>query len=126
MPRAALHEPGAWYSGQCVMALDGSGLEVADERANAEFFAMPSSLITRRWRKARARFPRHDCSRWWSAAPTPSPPPALRPTRTTSAGWLLTCMLRSKTPALVQQALWGLLLAHLAHFAIRRLMVEAA
>ena len=32
-------------------------------------------------------------------------------------------VLRSKTPALVQQELWGLLLAH---FAIRQLMVQAA
>jgi Insertion element 4 transposase N-terminal len=37
-PLAAPGAPGAWYRGLRVMALDGSGVEVADERANAERF----------------------------------------------------------------------------------------
>lgn len=37
-PLASEHTPGAWYRGWRVMALDGSAMEVADERANAEFF----------------------------------------------------------------------------------------
>jgi hypothetical protein len=34
---------GAWYCGRRLMALDGSCLEVADERANAEFFGYPGA-----------------------------------------------------------------------------------
>ena len=37
-PLAAIGAPGAWYRGLRVMALDGSCMEVADEKANAEFF----------------------------------------------------------------------------------------
>lgn len=42
-PLAAPEAPGAWYRGLRVMALDGSGMEVADERANAEFFGYPTA-----------------------------------------------------------------------------------
>jgi hypothetical protein len=42
-PLAAPDAPGAWYRGHRVMALDGSCMDVADERANAEFFGYPSA-----------------------------------------------------------------------------------
>ena len=42
-PLAAIGAPGAWYRGLRVMALDGSCMEVADEKANAEFFGYPSA-----------------------------------------------------------------------------------
>lgn len=42
-PIAAPGAPGAWYRGLRVMALDGSCLDVADERANAEHFGYPAS-----------------------------------------------------------------------------------
>ena len=40
---AAPAAPGAWYRGNRVMALEGSGMDVADERANAEFFGYPTA-----------------------------------------------------------------------------------
>ena len=42
-PLAAPGAPGAWYRGLRVMALDGSCMDVADERANAEFFGYPAA-----------------------------------------------------------------------------------
>jgi Insertion element 4 transposase N-terminal/Transposase DDE domain len=42
-PLAAADAPGAWYRGLRVMALDGSCMEVADERPNAEFFGYPTA-----------------------------------------------------------------------------------
>jgi len=42
-PLAPPGAPGAWYRELRVMALDGSCLEVADERANAEFFGYPAA-----------------------------------------------------------------------------------
>jgi len=42
-PLAAPGAPGAWYRGLRLMALDGSGMDVADERANAEFFGYPTA-----------------------------------------------------------------------------------
>src|SRR5881296_2497655 len=42
-PLAVEGAPGAWYNGLRVMALDGSGMDVADERANAEFFGYPKA-----------------------------------------------------------------------------------
>lgn len=42
-PLAPVGAPGAWYRGLRVMALDGSGLDVADEQANAEFFGYPTA-----------------------------------------------------------------------------------
>ena len=42
-PLAAPGAPGAWYRGLRVMALDGSGMDVADEAANAEYFGYPSA-----------------------------------------------------------------------------------
>jgi len=42
-PLAAVDAPGAWYRGLRVMALDGSCMEVADEKANAEFFGYPGT-----------------------------------------------------------------------------------
>ena len=42
-PLAAPGAPGAWYRGLRVMALDGSCMDVADERANAEFFGYPTA-----------------------------------------------------------------------------------
>jgi hypothetical protein len=42
-PVAAAGAPGAWYRGLRVMALDGSGMDGADERANAEFFGYPAA-----------------------------------------------------------------------------------
>lgn len=42
-PLAAPGAPGAWYRGWRVMALDGSGMDVADEKANAEYFGYPSA-----------------------------------------------------------------------------------
>jgi hypothetical protein len=35
---------GAWYRGRRVMAVDGSCLDVADERANAKFFGYPAAV----------------------------------------------------------------------------------
>ena len=42
-PLAAPDAPGAWYRGRRVMALDGSCMDVADEKANAEFFGYPTA-----------------------------------------------------------------------------------
>ncbi|MCC6633677.1 MAG: IS4 family transposase, partial [Gammaproteobacteria bacterium] len=42
-PLARPGAPGSWYRGLRVMALDGSGMDVADERANAEFFGYPTA-----------------------------------------------------------------------------------
>lgn len=42
-PLAGPDAPGAWYRGLRVMALDGSCMEVADERANADFFGYPTA-----------------------------------------------------------------------------------
>ena len=40
-PLAAPGAPGAWYRRLRVMALDGSGMDVADEAANAQYFGYP-------------------------------------------------------------------------------------
>ena len=40
-PLAAPGAPGAWYRELRVMALDGSGMDVADERANAAYLRLP-------------------------------------------------------------------------------------
>lgn len=42
-PIATPEAPGAWYRGRRVMALDGSCMDVADEKANAEFFGYPGA-----------------------------------------------------------------------------------
>ena len=42
-PLAPPGAPGAWYRGLRVMALDGSCMDVADERANAEYFGYPAA-----------------------------------------------------------------------------------
>ena len=42
-PLAEAGAPGAWYRGWRVMAVDGSGMDVADEAANAEYFGYPSA-----------------------------------------------------------------------------------
>lgn len=42
-PVAPVGAPGAWYRGLRVMALDGSSMDVADEKANAEHFGYPSA-----------------------------------------------------------------------------------
>jgi hypothetical protein len=42
-PPAPPDAPGAWYRGRRVMALDGSSLDVADEKANAEYFGYPTA-----------------------------------------------------------------------------------
>jgi hypothetical protein len=42
-PLAAPDAPGAWYRGLRLMALDGSCMDVADERANAEYFGYPTA-----------------------------------------------------------------------------------
>lgn len=42
-PLAAPGAPGAWYRGLRVMALDGSGMDVADEAANAKYFGYPGA-----------------------------------------------------------------------------------
>jgi hypothetical protein len=42
-PLAPPDAPGAWYRGWRVMALDGSSLDVADEKANAEYFGYPTA-----------------------------------------------------------------------------------
>jgi hypothetical protein len=42
-PLAEPGAPGAWYRGRRVMALDGTCLAVADERANAAFFGYPEA-----------------------------------------------------------------------------------
>lgn len=42
-PLAAPDAPGAWYRGRRVMALDGSCMDVADEKANAKFFGYPTA-----------------------------------------------------------------------------------
>jgi len=41
-PLAPPGAPGAWYRGRRVMTLDGACLDVADERANADFFGYPA------------------------------------------------------------------------------------
>jgi hypothetical protein len=42
-PLAALDAPSAWYGKHRVMALDGSCMELADERVNAEFYGYPTA-----------------------------------------------------------------------------------
>lgn len=42
-PLAPPDAPGAWYRGRRVMALDGSCLDVADEKANAAHFGYPTA-----------------------------------------------------------------------------------
>jgi hypothetical protein len=42
-PLAAPDAPGAWYRGWRIMAVDGSCLDVADERANAQYFGYPGA-----------------------------------------------------------------------------------
>lgn len=42
-PVAVPGAPGAWYRGLRVMALDGSGMDVADEQANADYFGYPGA-----------------------------------------------------------------------------------
>jgi len=42
-PLASAQAPGAWYRGLRVMAIDGSCMDVADEKANAEFFGYPGA-----------------------------------------------------------------------------------
>ena len=42
-PIAEPGAPGCWYGPRRVMALDGSSMDVADERANAEFFGYPGA-----------------------------------------------------------------------------------
>ena len=42
-PLAPPAAPGAWYRGLRVMAVDGSGMDVADETANAEYFGYPAA-----------------------------------------------------------------------------------
>jgi len=42
-PVARTGAPGAWYRGLRVMAVDGTCLDVADERANAEYFGYPGA-----------------------------------------------------------------------------------
>jgi len=42
-PIAPAGAPGAWFAGLRLMALDGSGMDVADEQANAKFFGYPSA-----------------------------------------------------------------------------------
>jgi hypothetical protein len=42
-PLAGAQAPGAWYRGLRIMALDGSCMDVADEKANAEYFGYPGA-----------------------------------------------------------------------------------
>jgi len=42
-PIAAPEAPEAWYRGRRMMALDGSCMDVADEKANAKFFGYPTA-----------------------------------------------------------------------------------
>lgn len=42
-PIAALDAPGAWYQGLRVMAVDGTCLDVADEKVNSAYFGYPSA-----------------------------------------------------------------------------------
>jgi hypothetical protein len=42
-PLAGPQAPGAWYRGLRVMAVDGSCMDVADEKANAQFFGYPGA-----------------------------------------------------------------------------------
>ena len=42
-PIAAIDAPGSWYKGYRVMAVDGSCLDVADEKANSANFGYPSA-----------------------------------------------------------------------------------
>lgn len=42
-PLAPPQAPGCWYRGLRMMALDGSGMDVADEEANAKFFGYPTA-----------------------------------------------------------------------------------
>jgi hypothetical protein len=42
-PLAPPQAPGCWYRGLRLMALDGSGMDVADEKANAKFFGYPTA-----------------------------------------------------------------------------------
>lgn len=43
-PMAKPTTPGAWFHGMRVMAVDGSILDVADEKANADFFGYPTAV----------------------------------------------------------------------------------
>ena len=92
-PIAGPATQGAWYRGWRLMSLDGSTLDVPDTAANAQAFY-------------------HE--RWEIET-------ALDELKTHLRG--ATIVLRSKTPDLVRQEFYGLLLAH---FAIRGLMHEAA
>ena len=42
-PLAAPDMPGAWYRQWRIMALDGTGMDVADEKANAQYFGYPGA-----------------------------------------------------------------------------------
>jgi hypothetical protein len=50
-PLAPPDAPGAWYRGWRVMALDGSSLDVADEKANAEYFGYPTAAEHRKFKR---------------------------------------------------------------------------
>ena len=62
-PIATKATRGAWYRGWRLVSLDGSTLDVADERATKK----PLDVLGRAG--ARAPIPRSDLSRWWKTAP---------------------------------------------------------
>jgi hypothetical protein len=82
-PLAPSDAPGAWYRGWRVMALDGSCMDVADEKANAEFFGYPTAT------RGQSAFPQaRVCSAWSNAARTSSPRPTSPPMHEARRRWL--------------------------------------
>ena len=107
------------------MAVDGSSMDVADETANAGYFGYPAAS------RGQSAFPQArllglvECGTHAVVA-------ALYHERGEIEGVFdelkthlrsNSTVLRSKTPDLVKQEMWGLLLAH---FAIRQIMTQAA
>jgi hypothetical protein len=102
-PIAGKRTRGAWYRDWRLVSLDGSSLDVADTEDNEKAFGRPGA------------------SRGESAFPKLRFVALLDELKTHLRSAQI--VLRSKTPQLVEQEFWGLLLAH---FAIRGLMHEAA
>lgn len=143
-PLAVKKTPGAWYRGWRLVSLDGSTLEVADEQENVQAFGRPAaSRGTSAYPQMRfvslvengthVLFGTHLGSyATGEITLAPQVMAALYHERWEIEGALdelkthlrgAQIILRSKTPDLVRQEFYGLLLAH---FAIRGLMHEAA
>ena len=120
-PVAAKRTRGAWYKGRRLVSLDGSTLDVADTRANEQAFGRPGAS------RGSSAYPQirfvslvengtHVLfgSRWEVETSLDELKTHLRGSK---------IVLRSKTPELVRQEFYGLMMAH---FAVRGLMHEAA